>query len=122
MQEFQIVLPAKVKIKNSTSWVYLRLFQIGEHGIGSCLIEVDHLLEDALELGICDQLMAEGQACSLPLMPGSYAPGSEAMEVVIPEIPAALEPFIKGNIEAKAYGIKADGTEVACLQTLLELA
>ena len=67
-------------------------------------------------------LMAEGQACSLPLMPGSYAPGSDALEVTIPDIPAALEPFLKGNIEAQAIGIKPDGTEVACLQVLFELA
>ena len=66
-------------------------------------------------------LMPENQACELPLNPGSYAPGDTPIEVTLPEIPAALEPFLKGKIEAKAIGIKPDGTEIACLSLTLEL-
>ena len=65
--------------------------------------------------------MAENQDCSLPLNPGSYAPGDQKLELTLPEIPAALEPFLKGRIEAQIIGIIPDGTEIVCLQTELEL-
>ena len=96
-------------------------WQIEDLQIGSCTYPVEQLLADAAMLGICDMLMPEGQACELPLNPGSYAPGDQAVEVTLPEIPAALEPFLKGNIKAKAIGIKPDGTEIACLSVTLEL-
>ena len=89
--------------------------------IGSCTYPVEQLLSDAVELGVCDLLMPEGQACELPLMAGSYAPGDQALEVTLPEIPAVLEPFLKGRIAAKVIGIKPDGTEIACLSVTLEL-
>ena len=89
--------------------------------IGSCTYPIQRLLGDALELGICELFLPEGQACSLPLNPGSYAPGTEALEVTLPEIPAALEPFLKGKINAKLIGIIPDGTEIVCLETTLEL-
>ena len=65
--------------------------------------------------------MAEGQECSLPLNPGSYAPGDQPLELTLPDIPAALEPFLKGKIEAQIIGIIPDGTQIVCLQTELEL-
>ena len=71
---------------------------------------------------ICNGLMAEGQACALPLMPGKYAPGTESVEITLPDIPAILEPFLKGQVLAQAIGTKPDGTEVACLEITLELA
>ena len=79
------------------------------------------MLADAAMLGICDMLMPEGQACAEPLNPGSYAPGDVPLTVTLPEIPATLEPFLKGRIKAKAIGIKPDGTEIACLSVILEL-
>lgn len=66
-------------------------------------------------------LMAEGQACSLPLAPGAYAPGSTPLEIDLPDIPAALEPFLKGDITAQATGIRADGSKIACVELTLEL-
>ena len=78
-------------------------------------------MDDAQALGVCELLLPEGQDCSLPLNPGSYAPGTEAIEVTIPDIPAALEPFLKGKINAKLIGIIPDGTEIVCLETNLEL-
>ena len=89
--------------------------------IGSCTYPIQRLLDDALKLGICELFLPEGQACSLPLNPGSYAPGTEALEVTLPEIPAALEPLLKGKINAKLIGIIPDGTEIVCLETTLEL-
>ena len=71
---------------------------------------------------ICNGLMAEGQDCNLPFMAGDYAAGSEKIDIVLPEIPAVLEPFLKGNIQAQAIGKKPDGTPVACLEVMLELA
>ena len=76
---------------------------------------------DAQALGVCELFLPEGQDCSLPLNPGAYAPGTEAIEVTIPDIPAALEPFLKGKINAKLIGIIPDGTEIVCLETNLEL-
>merc|ERR1711997_24016 len=99
---------------------------IGDLHIGSCDYTVQHLLDTLLGADggqeICDGLMAEGQACALPLMPGSYAKGDEAIIIDLPEIPAILEPFLKGTIQAQAIGTKPDGTEVACLEVMLELA
>eukprot|EP00093_Oithona_nana_P009909 09909.XXX_599589_598912_1 [CDS] Oithona nana genome sequencing. len=89
--------------------------------IGSCTYPIQRLLDDALELGVCELFLPEGQDCSLPLNPGSYAPGTEALEVTIPDIPAVLEPFLKGKINAKLIGIIPDGTEIVCLETTLEL-
>lgn len=78
-------------------------------------------MDDAQALGVCELFLPEGQDCSLPLNPGAYAPGTEAIEVTIPDIPAALEPFLKGKINAKLIGIIPDGTEIVCLETNLEL-
>lgn len=65
--------------------------------------------------------MAEGQDCSLPLNPGAYAPGNTPLEITLPDIPAALQPFLKGDITAQAQGIKADGSKIACVELTLEL-
>ena len=65
--------------------------------------------------------MAEGQDCNLPFMPGQYAAGDDTIEILLPEIPAVLEPFLKGTINAQAIGKKPDGTPVACLEVNLEL-
>ena len=78
-------------------------------------------MDDAQALGVCELFLPEGQDCSLPLNPGAYAPGTEAIEVTIPDIPATLEPFLKGKINAKLIGIIPDGTEIVCLETNLEL-
>ena len=78
-------------------------------------------MDDAQALGVCELFLPEGQDCSLPLNPGAYAPGTEAIEVTIPDIPAALEPLLKGKINAKLIGIIPDGTEIVCLETNLEL-
>lgn len=66
--------------------------------------------------------MAEGQSCAMPLNPGSYAPGNDALEVTIPDIPAILEPFLKGDISVKAQGFDPSGAEVACLALTIELS
>ena len=65
--------------------------------------------------------MAEGQDCNLPFMPGQYAAGTDKIEILLPEIPAVLQPFLKGTINAQVTGKKADGTPVACLEVNLEL-
>ena len=65
--------------------------------------------------------MAEGQDCNLPFMPGQYAAGSDKIEILLPEIPSVLAPFLKGTINAKVTGKKADGTPVACLEVNLIL-
>ena len=66
--------------------------------------------------------MAEGQDCNLPFMPGQYAAGTDKIEILLPEIPAVLEPFLKGTINAKVTGKKADGTDNgSCLEVNLEL-
>merc|ERR1712111_50155 len=44
---------------------------IEDLNIGSCTYPVEH--------GVCDLLMPEGQACELPLVAGSYAPGDQAL-------------------------------------------
>ena len=93
--------------------------------IGSCNYDVQHLLDElkGAEGGeeICNGLMAEGQDCNLPLMPGSYAKGDEAIVITLPDIPPVLEPFLKGTIKAQAIGTKPDGTEVACLGATIEM-
>ena len=57
----------------------------------------------------------------MPLEAGEYAPGDDVLEVVLPDIPDVLQPFLKGRIEAKVYGMLPDNTEIACLSLLLEL-
>ena len=64
-------------------------------------------------------LMPEGQACELPLRPGSYAQ-DVSFELTLPEIPAIWEPFLKGNIKAKLFGIKPDGTKISCISVTYE--
>ena len=66
--------------------------------------------------------MAEGQDCNLPFMPGQYAAGTDKIEILLPEIPAVLQPFLKGTINVQVSGRKADGTENgSCLEVNLEL-
>ena len=93
--------------------------------IGSCSYDIQHLLEELKgAVGgeeICQGLMAEGQDCNLPSMPGQYAAGTDVIEILLPEIPAVLQPFLKGTINAQVTGKKADGTPVACLEVNLEL-
>ena len=93
--------------------------------IGSCSYEIQHLLDTlkGAENGeeICTALMAEGQACDLPLMPGTYAPGN-AITIELPEIPAILEPFLKGTVQASVTNKKPDGSAVSCLEVMVELA
>ena len=66
--------------------------------------------------------MAEGQACDLPLKPATYAPGDEAITIELPDIPAILEPFLKGTIQAQVTNKKPDGTPVSCLEVMVEIA
>ena len=94
--------------------------------IGSCRYDIQHLLEVLKGAAggeeICKGLMAEGQDCNLPFMPGQYAAGTDKIEILLPEIPAVLEPFLKGTINAKVTGKKADGTDNgSCLEVNLEL-
>ena len=100
-------------------------FQIGNLNIGSCSYDIQHLLEVLKGAAggeeICKGLMAEGQDCNLPFMAGQYAAGTDVIEILLPEIPAVLQPFLKGTINAKVTGKKADGTPVACLEVNLEL-
>ena len=100
-------------------------FQIGNLNIGSCRYDIQHLLEVLKGAAggeeICQGLMAEGQDCNLPFMPGQYAAGTDVIEILLPEIPAVLQPFLKGTINAQVTGKKADGTPVACLEVNLEL-
>ena len=114
-----VVLPCHFNLFSKKS-------QIGELNIGSCDYDVQHLLDELKGADggeeICNGLMAEGQDCNLPLMPGSYAKGDEAIVITLPDIPPVLEPFLKGTIKAQAIGTKPDGTEVACLEIMLELA
>ena len=56
------------------------------------------------------------------LQPSQYAAGTDKIEILLPEIPAVLQPFLKGTINAQVTGKKADGTPVACLEVNLELA
>ena len=80
-------------------------------------------MDTAANLEFCDILMAEGQACSLPLMPGSYAPGPNHIEFTIAEFDDIVETILQGQkMLFQAILIKPDGTEVACLQVHLEMA
>ena len=65
--------------------------------------------------------MANGQPCSLPLNPGIYAEGGDPIVIEIPEIPSALEPFLKGEIDAKAIGKSPEGNEDFCLHIKIKL-
>ena len=100
-------------------------FQIGDLNIGSCNYDIQHLLDEVKGLdggeAICTGITPEGQDCNLPLMPGTYAEGDDAIVITLPDIPAVLEPFLKGTVQAQAIGKKPDGTPVACLEVMLEL-
>ena len=108
-----------------TSTFYSNL-QVDDLHIGSCSYEIQHLLDvlKGAEGGeeICKSLMAEGQACDLPLKPATYAPGDEAITIELPDIPAVLEPFLKGTIQAQVTNKKPDGSPVSCLEVMVELA
>ena len=120
------ILQPHDKIFPESFWpIWIILFQIGELNIGSCSYDIQHLLDElkGAEGGeeICKGLMAEGQDCNLPFMPGQYAAGTDKIEILLPEIPSVLQPFLKGTINAQAIGKKPDGTPVACLEVNLEL-
>ena len=94
--------------------------------IGSCSYDIQHLLDELKGAAggeeICTGLMAEGQDCNLPFMAGQYAAGTDVIEILLPEIPAVLQPFLKGTINVQVTGRKADGTENgSCLEVNLEL-
>merc|ERR1712156_493017 len=117
MQEIEVGSGLNLKLTLITA--------IGNLNIGSCDYDVQHLLDTLKGADggeeICNSLMAEGQDCNLPLMPGSYAKGDEAIVITLPDIPPVLEPFLKGTIKAQAIGKKPDGSAVACLEVMLEL-
>merc|ERR1711963_1147511 len=96
LQEIEVgsQLELKLTLKTAIGNLPIPCLPIDDLNIGSCTYDVQKLLDDAAALGVCDMIMAEGQECTLPLMPGSYAP------------------FLKGSIEAQAIGYKADGTKV----------
>ena len=64
--------------------------------------------------------MPEGQACQLPLNPGTYHP--PAYEMTIPDVPALVSPLLKGKLDAKIFVQMPDGTETSCVQFRIELA
>ena len=101
-------------------------FQIGALNIGSCNYDVQHILDEVKGLDggeeICTGLTPEGQDCNLPMMAGTYAGGDGAIVIALPDIPASLQPFLKGKtVKAQAIGKKPDGTPVACLEVIVEL-
>ncbi len=100
---------------------YIHIFQIDGTPLGSCEYEASKLLTDLEGTGYCDQLVPEGQACALPLNPGTYAPGDSVIEITLPDIPPILIPFLGGDIDATVVIKLADGTEIICLHVLIEL-
>merc|ERR1739848_383733 len=104
MQEIEVGSGIELKLTLITAIGNLPIpcLPIGELNIGSCSYDVQHLLDElkGAEGGmeICTTLMAVGQPCDLPLMPGQYAAGDDTIEILLPEIPPVLEPFLKGNI------------------------
>merc|ERR1712241_315116 len=91
--------------------------------LGSCTYDIGGDLLPLLEsTGKCSDFLPEGQACSLPLNPGQYA-GGDSITVTLPEIPDILIPILSPlkAIDVQVTGIKADGTEVACLATVADI-
>ena len=74
--------------------------------------------------GICGQYFPDGQACALPLEPGHYGGDndSDALTFTLPDIPGAIIPILKGDLEIKVHMKTPEGNEFGCLRLLLSLS
>merc|ERR1712037_1066463 len=81
--------------------------------IGSCHYDGDELLSTASDF-LCPTYVPEGQACALPLGPGTYGGGDPLVLGPIESIPDILLPFLKGTVRAEASFLLADGSLFAC--------
>merc|ERR1712210_391648 len=82
--------------------------------IGSCHYDGDELLSTASDF-LCPTYVPEGQACALPLGPGTYGGGDPLVLGPIESIPDILLPFLKGTVRAEATVTDAAGATVACV-------
>merc|ERR1712172_352933 len=87
---------------------------IGGLHIGSCHYDGDELLSTASDF-LCPTYVPEGQACALPLGPGTYGGGDPLVLGPIESIPDILLPFLKGTVRAEATVTDAAGATVACV-------
>merc|ERR1719305_2010873 len=69
--------------------------------IGSCHYDGDELLSTASDF-LCPTYAPEGQACALPLGPGTYGGGDPLVLGPTESIPDILLPFLKGTVRAEA--------------------
>ena len=86
-----------IKLRNWQLSIDICYIQISDYQIGTCTYTAEWLMEKLAETGMCESLMAEGQACALPLNPGKYAEGEIPLVITMPEIPDALVPFFQGQ-------------------------
>ena len=75
---------------------------------------MDYLLGLVAATGICSTYIPEGQACSLPFLPGTYGTG-EPLTITFGDVPDILTPFLKGVIRLEATFLTATGDQFACV-------
>ena len=79
---------------------------------------------DLIPQDLWEAYVPEGQEKSLPLNPGAYGDQEPngSIAVVLPEIPAIIQPFIDGKVKVKAHVMDADGNNEACLEATLNIS
>ena len=79
---------------------------------------------DLIPQDLWEAYVPEGQAKALPLNPGAYGDQEPngSIAVVLPEIPAIIQPFIDGKVKVKAHVMDADGGNEACLEATLNIS
>merc|ERR1711994_2590 len=96
------------------------------HHLGSCEYDGDYLLDFAKDALCGDKYtpggyFPDGQACKLPLAPGTYG-GKDPMTITLPALPDMILPFVHGKFHAELVAEHEDGSQIGCAKVHLELA
>merc|ERR1712038_1461287 len=99
----------------------------GQH-FGSCEYDGDYLLSTYAD-GLCGDALTPGgyfppgQACNLPLNPGTYG-GKDPITTPLPaDLPAEIVNLVKGaKLHADLKVLAADGSEMGCARVHIEIA